>query len=63
MFGLGPQELFIVLVIVVILFGATQLPKLGKAIGEFNREFKAGMKDNRDKDITDKDNTNKPDPS
>lgn len=50
MFGLGAQELFIILVIVVLLFGATQLPKLGKAIGEFTREFKAGMKDIENKE-------------
>jgi len=34
MFGLGTQELMIILIIVVILFGATRLPQIGKGIGE-----------------------------
>ncbi|MEJ2697713.1 MAG: twin-arginine translocase TatA/TatE family subunit [Candidatus Sulfobium sp.] len=40
MFGLGLQELLILLVIVVILFGATRLPALGRSFGEAIRNFK-----------------------
>lgn len=34
MFGLGPMELGIIVVLVVLLFGPSQLPKLGRAFGE-----------------------------
>lgn len=54
--SLGPQELFIILIIVVLLIGSTQLPKLGKAIGEFTREFKSGMKDIDSQNIDKNDN-------
>lgn len=38
----GPQELLIILAIVVLLFGATRLPQLGKALGETVKNFKSG---------------------
>ena len=40
MFGLGVTELVIILVIVVILFGASRLPEIGRGIGEGIRNFK-----------------------
>ena len=40
MFGLGATELIIILVIVVIMFGATRLPEIGKGIGEAIKNFK-----------------------
>ncbi|RJQ22379.1 MAG: twin-arginine translocase TatA/TatE family subunit [Nitrospiraceae bacterium] len=40
MFGLGTTELIIILVIVVILFGSTRLPQIGKGIGEAIKNFK-----------------------
>jgi sec-independent protein translocase protein TatA len=45
MFGLGLQELLILLVIVVILFGATRLPALGKSLGEAITNFKKSTSD------------------
>lgn len=42
MCGLGMGELAIILVIVVLLFGASRLPQLGKALGETVRNFKKG---------------------
>lgn len=36
----GPQELLIILAIVILLFGATRLPKLGKALGETIHNFR-----------------------
>lgn len=42
MCGLGTWELLIVLGIVILLFGATRLPTLGKALGETIRNFKKG---------------------
>ncbi len=40
MFGLGVTELIIILVIVVVLFGASRLPKIGKGPGEAITNFK-----------------------
>ena len=43
MFGLGYQELLIILVIVLILFGAARLPDLAKSLGSSVKEFKKGV--------------------
>jgi sec-independent protein translocase protein TatA len=40
MFGLGPTEMLIILVIVLLIFGAKRLPEIGKGIGGAIREFK-----------------------
>lgn len=45
MFGLGSQELLIILVIVVVLFGAKRLPQLGTGVGKGIKNFKLGIKD------------------
>ena len=41
---LGMQELLVVLAIVVIIFGATRLPQLGKGLGEGIRNLRKGLK-------------------
>jgi sec-independent protein translocase protein TatA len=43
--NLGPTELIIVLIIVLLLFGAAKLPKLARSMGEAQREFKRGLRD------------------
>jgi sec-independent protein translocase protein TatA len=43
MFGLGYQELLIILVIVLILFGAQRLPDLARSLGSSVKEFKKGV--------------------
>lgn len=43
--NLGPTELIILLVIVLVLFGGAKLPKLAKSLGEAQREFKKGTDD------------------
>lgn len=43
MFGLGYQELLIILVIVLILFGASRLPELARSLGSSVKEFKKGV--------------------
>ena len=40
--GMGLPELLIILAIVVLIFGASRLPQLGKALGETVRNFKSG---------------------
>ena len=49
----GFQELLIILLIVIIIFGASKLPQLGKGLGEGIRNFKSGLKS--DKDSNDQD--------
>jgi sec-independent protein translocase protein TatA len=44
-FNLGPMELFIILVIVLVLFGAKRVPEIGSSIGKGIREFKKSMTD------------------
>lgn len=41
--GLGVPELLIILVIVVVIFGASRLPQLGKGLGEGISNFKDGL--------------------
>jgi sec-independent protein translocase protein TatA len=57
MFGLGATELIIILVIVVILFGATRLPEIGKGIGEAIKNFKKSTSEPPEIDVTPKGNS------
>ena len=52
MFGLGYQELLIILVIVLILFGANRLPELAKSLGSSVKEFKKGVNEVQKDDAT-----------
>lgn len=40
----GFQELLVILLIVIVIFGASKLPQLGKGLGEGIRNFKKGLK-------------------
>jgi sec-independent protein translocase protein TatA len=44
MFGLGFPELVLILVIVVLIFGTSRIPELGRGLGEGIRNFRKGMK-------------------
>jgi sec-independent protein translocase protein TatA len=52
MFGLGYQELLIILVIVLILFGANRLPELARSLGSSVKEFKKGVNEAKIEDTT-----------
>ncbi|HEU5122376.1 MAG TPA: twin-arginine translocase TatA/TatE family subunit [Candidatus Saccharimonadales bacterium] len=44
-FGIGTTELIIILVILLLLFGASKLPQLAKSIGSSAKELRKGLKD------------------
>ena len=48
--SLGWQELIIILVIVLLLFGSTRIPQLAKGLGEGIRNFKKAVNEPGDKD-------------
>jgi sec-independent protein translocase protein TatA len=52
MFGLGYQELLIILVIVLVLFGAIRLPELARSLGSSFKEFKKGVNEAKAVDTT-----------
>lgn len=66
MFGLGTTELIIILVLVLIIFGAGKLPQVGGALGKGLRNFKDGVrevgedKDDAPKDSMDNNDSKKP---
>ena len=41
--NLGPTELIIILVIVLLIFGGAKLPKLARSMGQAQKEFKKGL--------------------
>ncbi|HEX6165308.1 MAG TPA: twin-arginine translocase TatA/TatE family subunit [Acidimicrobiales bacterium] len=43
--NLGPTELIIVLLVVLVLFGGAKLPKLARSMGQAQSEFKRGIKE------------------
>ena len=55
MFGIGMPELLVILVIILIIFGAGKLPEIGGAIGKGIKNFKdATKKEDEPKTIDDK---------
>jgi sec-independent protein translocase protein TatA len=50
MFGIGMPELIIILVIIMVIFGAGKLPEMGAGVGKAIRNFKGAVStDNNDK--------------
>lgn len=50
-FGMGPAELVVILVVVLIVFGPKNLPRLGSMLGKTVRNIRAGMEDDDDPEI------------
>ncbi|HSQ77712.1 MAG TPA: twin-arginine translocase TatA/TatE family subunit [Nitrospirota bacterium] len=48
MFGLGMPELIVILIIVLVIFGANRLPQLGEGLGKAIRGFKKGISDSHE---------------
>jgi sec-independent protein translocase protein TatA len=48
MFGLGMPELIVILIIVLVIFGANRLPQLGEGLGKAIKGFKKGISDSND---------------
>ena len=55
MFGIGMPELIIILVIIMIIFGAGKLPEIGAGIGKGIKNFKKATHEDEDKKIEDND--------
>lgn len=47
MFNIGAPELILILVIILVLFGARRLPEIGRALGRALGEFKKGMQETK----------------
>jgi sec-independent protein translocase protein TatA len=52
MFGIGMPELLIILVIILIIFGAGKLPQIGEGIGKGIRNFRKATKEKEEIDVT-----------
>ncbi len=52
MFGLGVPELLIILVIIVVIFGASRLPQIGEGVGKGIKNFRSSMREPPEIDVT-----------
>jgi sec-independent protein translocase protein TatA len=51
--NLGAPELLIVLIVILVLFGGSKLPKLARSLGQAQNEFKQGIKEGSTSDDDD----------
>ena len=54
--GIGMPELIIILVIILIIFGANKLPQIGEGLGKGIRNFKKATKEKEENEIEHKEN-------
>lgn len=52
--GLGPAEIILVLVVLLIIFGAGRLPQIGSSLGKGLQNFRKGLKGEEEKDSQEK---------
>ena len=50
MFGLGFPEMLLIFVVIVLIFGTSRLPELGRGIGEGIKNFKKSVRDEPEED-------------
>lgn len=55
--GLGPTELIIIFLIVLVLFGARRIPDIAKGLGRGIKDFKSAIREDSDDDNTSKSKT------
>lgn len=48
MFGLGVQEMLLILLALILFFGARKIPELARGLGQSMREFRRGLKEQED---------------
>ena len=56
---LDPPEIILIIVVVLVLFGGSQLPKLAKNLGKAQQEFKSGLSEGQ-KETSKTDDTSSP---
>ncbi len=59
MFGLGMPELIVILIIVLVIFGANRLPQLGEGLGKAIKGFKKGISDSNEESAKKENKENK----
>ena len=57
MAGLKPAELLIIVAVLLVLFGSTQIPKLARSLGQAQKEFKAGLDEGANDDVKESEET------
>ena len=60
MFGVGGTELLIVFVIILLVFGPSQIPKMAKGLGQAMREFRKAQNELKDEIHSDAPSSNRP---
>ncbi|WP_297828208.1 twin-arginine translocase TatA/TatE family subunit [uncultured Desulfovibrio sp.] len=60
MFGIGTQELLLILVVVLLIFGAKKLPEIGGGLGRAIRNFRRASSEPDEIDITPRDKKETP---
>ena len=61
MFGIGMQELLVILLVVVVVFGYRKLPEIGSGLGRAIRDFKKASAEPDEIDVTPRDDADKTD--